>query len=55
MLMPQFPASFPSDEIPAHTTFEQLVTCLFVTVIAFLLSMLSPLKLFVAFSKIAFP
>ena len=54
--MLQLPASFPSDEIPAPTSFEQLVTCLFVTVIAvFLLSMLLPRKLFVGFFKIAFP
>jgi hypothetical protein len=56
MLMLQFPATFPSDEIPAFTSFERLVTCLFVTVIAvFLLSMRLPRKLFVAFSTIAFP
>jgi hypothetical protein len=56
MLMLQFPAPFPSDEIPAPTSFEQLVTCLFVTVIAvFLWSMLLPRKMFVAFFRIAFP
>jgi hypothetical protein len=56
MLMLQFPAPFPSNEIPAPTSFEQLVTCRFVTVIAvFLLPMLLPRKPFVAFLKLTFP
>jgi hypothetical protein len=54
--MLQFPAPFPSDEIPAPTSLEQLVTCLFITVMAVSLSpMLLPRKQFVAFFKIAFP
>jgi hypothetical protein len=56
MLMLQFPAPFPSDEIPAPTSFDQLVACLFITMMAvFLLSMLLPRKQFVALFTIAFP
>jgi hypothetical protein len=56
MLMLQFPAPFPSDEIPAPTSFDQLVACLFITTMAvFLLSMLLPRKQYVALFKIAFP
>jgi hypothetical protein len=56
MLMLQFPAPFPPDEIPAPTSFDQLVACLFVTMMAlFLLLMLLPRKQFVALFKIAFP
>jgi hypothetical protein len=54
--MPQFPAPFPSDEIPAPTSCGQLVACLFITMMAvFLLSMLLPRKQFVALFRIAFP
>jgi hypothetical protein len=54
--MLQFPAPFPSDEIPAPTSFEQLVTCLFLAVMAvFVFSMLLPRKHFVALFRIAFP
>jgi hypothetical protein len=56
MLMLQFPAPFPPDEIPEPTSSEQLVTCLFIAMMAvFLLSMLLPRKHFVALFKIAFP
>jgi len=56
MLMLQFPAPFPSDEIPPSTSLEQLVTCLFITTMGvFLFSMLLPRKHFVALFKIAFP
>jgi hypothetical protein len=54
--MLQFPAPLPSGEIPPLTSFEQLVTCLFITTMAvFLFSMLLPRKHFVALFKIAFP
>jgi hypothetical protein len=56
MLMLQFPAPFPPDEIRAPTSFEQLVSCLFITMTAaFLVSTLLPSKHFVALFKIAFP
>lgn len=54
--MLQFPAPPPSGEIPPPTSFEQLVTCLFITTMGvFLFSMLLPRKHFVALFKIAFP
>ena len=54
--MLQFPAPFPSDEIPARSSFDQLVACLFIAMMAvFLLSMLLPRKQFVALFRIAFP
>ena len=54
--MLQFPAPPPSGEPPPSTSFEQLVTCLFITTMAvFLFSMLLPRKHFVALFKIAFP
>jgi len=54
--MLQFPAPYPSDEIPTPTSFDQLVACLFITMMAvFLLSMLLPRKQFAALFKIAFP
>jgi hypothetical protein len=54
--MLQFPAPLPSGEIPPPTSFEELVTCLFITTTAvFLLSMLLPRKHFVALFRIAFP
>jgi hypothetical protein len=54
--MLQFPAPFPADEIPAPNSFDQLVSCLFIVLMAvFLLSMLLPRKHFVALFKIAFP
>jgi len=54
--MLQFPAPLPPDETSAPTSFEQLVTCLFITMMAvFLLSMLLPRKHFLALFKIAFP
>jgi hypothetical protein len=53
--MVQFPAPLPFDEILRATSFEQLVTCLFITLMAVcLLSMLLPHQ-FVALFKIAFP
>jgi hypothetical protein len=56
MLMLQFPAPFPPDEISTPTSVDQLVACLFITMMAvFLLSMLLPRKQFVALFKIAFP
>ena len=54
--MLQFPAPLPSGEIPPPISFEQLLTCLFITTMAvFLLAMLLPRKRFVALFKIAFP
>jgi hypothetical protein len=54
--MLQFPASLPPGEIPPLTSFEQLVTCLFITTMAvFLFSMLLPRTHFVVLIKIAFP
>jgi hypothetical protein len=56
MLMLQFPAPFPPDEIPAPTSFKQLVTCLFITMMAvFLLATFLPRKQLAALFKIAFP
>ena len=54
--MLQFPAPFPSDEIPAPSSLDQLVACLFIAMMAvLLLSMLLPRKQFLALFRIAFP
>ena len=54
--MLQFPDPLPSGEISPLTSFEQLVTCLFITtMVVFLFSMVLPRKHFVALFTIAFP
>jgi hypothetical protein len=56
MLMVQFPAPFPPDGILTPASFNQLVVCLFTTMMSVcILSILLPRNQFVALFKRTFP